>query len=386
MQGETDKEMTDNNNIIDKEKATGTDEPENITNSDEEQSSNINQSAEVKKKAAESVSVVGVRFRSCGKVYTFEIGDIEVSPGKKVVVDSKMGLSLGNVVTSKHLMERKGEPFKKVLRLANEQDFETTKNNRAFEDEARDFCVEKVKSLNLPMKIVTTETTLDKKRIVFYFTADGRIDFRELVRDLAGKFKTRIEMRQIGVRDEVKLLGGIGCCGRQTCCNLFLTSFEPVTIRMAKKQDLSINQSKLSGICGRLMCCLGYEYKNGEGSGPAKAKQGDKFITLANGLCDEVEDKIEAVPDVASAPMVTDMPAADQDITEDKKDKAKESRPESPERKKRYYKRHRRRSKKHGAEKTGEKPATEKDKASEVKKGESKPFNKRKKFWRKKKQ
>ncbi len=173
MQAETDKDMTENNNTADKEKEVEIIEPENVENSGNVQSAPIDQSAEQKKKAPESVSVAGVRFRSCGKVYTFEVGDLEVSTGTKVVVDSKMGLSLGNVVTSKHLMERKGEPFKKVLRIASEQDFETIKNNRSFEDEAKAFCVEKVKSLNLPMKIVTTETTLDKKRIVFYFTADG---------------------------------------------------------------------------------------------------------------------------------------------------------------------------------------------------------------------
>jgi len=386
MQAESDKEMTENNDTIDKDKELEIDESANIENADEEQLSKIDQSAEVKKKSPVSVSVVGVRFRSCGKVYTFEIGNLEVSPGTKVVVDSKMGLSMGNVVTSKHLMERKGEPLKKVLRIANEQDFETTKNNRSFEDEARAFCVEKVKGLNMPMKIVTTETTLDKKRIVFYFTADGRIDFRELVRDLAGKFKTRIEMRQIGVRDEVKLLGGIGCCGRQACCSLFLTSFEPVTIRMAKQQDLSINQSKLSGICGRLMCCLGYEYKNGESYGPGRGKKSGNFAKVASGLCDEAENIIEAGPDIADEPVITDKPSADQGTTENKKDKAEETRPEGPARKKRYFKRNKRGARKHASEKTAEKPVADKDKKSEDTSVKSRPLNKRKKFWKKKKQ
>ncbi|MBI5739941.1 MAG: stage 0 sporulation protein [Nitrospirae bacterium] len=212
---------------------------------------------------SDKTSVVGIRFRACGKVYTFEAGDIELSPGTKVVIESDMGLSVGTVATSKYTVEPPREPFKKVIRVASEKDFEAIRDNRAFQDEARAFCVIRVRELNLPMKIVTTEITLDRKRLIFYFTADGRIDFRELVRDLASKFKTRIEMRQIGVRDEVKLLGGIGVCGRQTCCNLFLTNFEPVTIKMAKQQDLSINQSKLSGICGRLMCCLGYECRDG---------------------------------------------------------------------------------------------------------------------------
>ena len=214
------------------------------------------------KKPEEKTMVVGVRFRSCGKVYTFKVNDIDAAQGSKVVVESDMGLSLAHVVTPKKPIEKPDNKMKKVVRIATEGDFETARNNRPLEDEAKAFCVEKAREYKLDMKLVSTETTLDKKRLVFYFTADGRIDFRELVRDLAAKFKTRIEMRQIGVRDEVRLLGGIGACGRQACCSLFLTSFEPITIRMAKKQDLSINQSKLSGICGRLMCCLGYEYKN----------------------------------------------------------------------------------------------------------------------------
>jgi cell fate regulator YaaT (PSP1 superfamily) len=206
-------------------------------------------------------TVAGIRFRSCGKIYTFELEDIDAAPGSKVVVESEMGLSIGNVVTPKYIMEKTDEPLKKVLRIANEKDFEALESNRSLEAEARVFCVNRAKELNLSMKIISAETTLDKKRFIFYFTADSRIDFRELVRDLAARFKSRIEMRQIGVRDEVKLLGGIGICGRQTCCSLFLTNFEPVTIKMAKQQELSINQSKLSGICGRLMCCLGYECK-----------------------------------------------------------------------------------------------------------------------------
>jgi hypothetical protein len=181
-----------------------------------------------------------------------------------------MGLSVGLVVKPKHSIEKSEKPLKKVLRIASEKDLENNARNRSFADEAKAFCIERVKNRELPMKIISTETTLDKKRLIFYFTADGRIDFRELVRDLAGRFKTRIEMRQIGVRDEVKLIGGIGSCGREACCKGFLTSFEPVSIRMAKKQELSINQSKLSGICGRLMCCLGYEYDENYTGGARK--------------------------------------------------------------------------------------------------------------------
>lgn len=225
--------------------------------------------------------VVGIRFKSCGKIYTFAVHDLDLKQGAKVVVDSDAGLSLAHVVTPKHTVEKAGDRFKKVVRVATDEDFETIEKNRSFESDAKAFCVEKAKELDLPMKIVSTETTLEKKRLVFYFTADGRIDFRELVRDLAAKYKTRIEMRQIGVRDQVKLLGGIGACGRQTCCNLFLTSFAPVTIRMAKQQELSINQSKLSGICGRLMCCLRYEFTDIMDDKNTKQNEED-FITATD--------------------------------------------------------------------------------------------------------
>ncbi|MBI4654893.1 MAG: stage 0 sporulation protein [Nitrospirae bacterium] len=204
--------------------------------------------------------VVGVRFKSCDRIYPFDADGINVSPGVLVVTESDMGLKIGSVVRVGCKMEEP-QQLKPILRTATEEDIEADKNNRFFEEEAKTFCIEKAKSHNLHMKLITTEATLDRKRLIFYFTADGRIDFRGLVRDLAGKFKTRIEMRQIGVRDEVKFIGGIGACGRQTCCTLFLTTFEPVSIRMAKKQELTLNPGKLSGICGRLMCCLGFEYE-----------------------------------------------------------------------------------------------------------------------------
>jgi cell fate regulator YaaT (PSP1 superfamily) len=203
--------------------------------------------------------VVGIRFNPCGKIYNFDVNGVSVRPGMWVVVDSEMGISLGLVVKERHTIEHAEQKIKKVLRIATVQDLEADRENRSLEDEAMSFCIAKAKNHNLFMKVVRTEATLDRKRLIFYFTAEGRIDFRELVRDLASRFKTRIEMRQIGVRDEVKCVGGIGCCGREVCCKVFLTSFEPISIRMAKKQDLSLNPGKLSGICGRLMCCLGYE-------------------------------------------------------------------------------------------------------------------------------
>lgn len=205
------------------------------------------------------ITAVDVRFRTSKKVCTFEVDDIDIKRGTVVVAESEMGICLGDVIGQKYIIDNPKQPLKRILRIATEEDIKTDMENRSFEEEAKVFCIERVKVRNLPMKVVTTETTLDRKRLIFYFTADGRIDFRELVRDLAGRFKTRIEMRQIGVRDEVKMIGGIGVCGRVTCCNSFLTSFEPVSIKMVRQQDLTLNQTKLSGICGRLMCCIAYE-------------------------------------------------------------------------------------------------------------------------------
>ena len=204
--------------------------------------------------------VLGIRFKPCGKVYDFEVDGLEVREGDHVIVESDFGLSLGKVIKGRRTIEKSERELKRVVRAATEEDFRTKEENKQLEKEAREFCMERIMARGLPMKLVTTETTLDKKRIVFYFTAEGRIDFRELVKDLASKFKTRIEMRQIGVRDEAKLLGGFGVCGRPLCCNTFLSSFEPVSIKMAKKQEMVLNIGKLSGLCSRLMCCLRYEY------------------------------------------------------------------------------------------------------------------------------
>ena len=205
--------------------------------------------------------VIGIRFKDCGKIYDFEANGsgAEFKKGDLVIVESDLGLSIGSVIIGRRTVETSARELKKVLRKATEEDFKQKQDNEAFEKEAKDYCIERIMARGLPMKLVFTESTLDKKRIVFYFTADGRIDFRELVKDLAAKFKTRIEMRQIGVRDEAKIVGGFGMCGRELCCRTFLTSFEPISIKMAKQQELVLNMSKLSGICGRLMCCLSYE-------------------------------------------------------------------------------------------------------------------------------
>jgi cell fate regulator YaaT (PSP1 superfamily) len=225
--------------------------------------------------------VLGIRFKPCGKVYDFEVNGLEVREGDHVIVESDFGLSLGKVIKGRRTIEKSERELKRVVRAATEEDFRTKEENKQLEKEAREFCMERIMARGLPMKLVTTETTLDKKRIVFYFTAEGRIDFRELVKDLASKFKTRIEMRQIGVRDEAKLLGGFGVCGRPLCCNTFLSSFEPVSIKMAKKQEMVLNIGKLSGLCSRLMCCLRYEY------------DGDLAVIATD---DEIPAEIEEAP------------------------------------------------------------------------------------------
>lgn len=205
------------------------------------------------------IVVAGVRFQPCGKIYDFEVKDLELAEGDAVVVESDLGLSIGKVVLLRRLESLPEKPLKPVIRRATQEDIERQRENRSSLQEARAFCLERIMARGLPMKLVCTDVTLDKKRYIFYFTAGTRIDFRELVKDLAAKFKTRIELRQIGVRDEAKLIGGFGICGREVCCRRFLTGFEPVSIKMAKQQSLALNTAKLSGVCGRLMCCLGFE-------------------------------------------------------------------------------------------------------------------------------
>ncbi len=208
-----------------------------------------------------SQKVVGVRFKRAGKIYYFDPADCELAAGDGVIVETTRGIEYGKVVTGPAVVEEEEivAPLKKVIRRATEDDVRQLEANRQKEKDAYAICLEKIASHNLPMKLVGVEQTFDGNKIIFYFTAEGRIDFRELVKDLAAVFKTRIELRQIGVRDEAKMMGGLGCCGRELCCATWLCDFASVSIRMAKDQSLSLNPAKISGICGRLMCCLKYE-------------------------------------------------------------------------------------------------------------------------------
>ena len=205
--------------------------------------------------------IIGVRFKRPGKVYFFDPGNLHVNIKTKVVVETSLGEEIGEVVAKKKLLPnvQLSTPLKKIIRIANNKDLKHYDENKKKEQEAFKICEDKIKKLKLDMHLTGVEYSFDNSKLLFYFTADGRIDFRELVKELAAIFKTRIELRQIGVRDEVKRIGGNGVCGRELCCCSFLNNFETVSIKMAKEQNMSLNPSKISGNCGRLMCCLKYE-------------------------------------------------------------------------------------------------------------------------------
>ncbi|WP_415963551.1 PSP1 domain-containing protein [Acidaminococcus fermentans] len=207
------------------------------------------------------VTIVGIRFKRAGKIYYFSPGKYDLEKGDHAIVETARGIEYGEVVIPRQEVEESQivSPLKTVIRKANEADARKVEENHRKEKEAFVICEKKIAARKLDMHLVNVEYTFDVGKIIFYFTADGRIDFRELVKDLAAVFRTRIELRQIGVRDEAKMLGGIGCCGRPLCCSTFLGDFEPVSIKMAKEQNLSLNPTKISGICGRLLCCLKYE-------------------------------------------------------------------------------------------------------------------------------
>ena len=204
------------------------------------------------------IEVTGIRFKRVGKIYYFDPSGFKIKTGDHVIVETSRGIEYGTVVLDKKSVtdDEIVPPLKKIIRIATPDDEKAIEKNEKLEAEAMEICQEKIKKHNLDMKLVDVEYTFDHNKVLFYFTADGRVDFRDLVRDLASVFKTRIELKQIGVRDESKMLGGLGICGRQLCCNLFLSDFAPVSIKMAKEQNLSLNPTKISGSCGRLMCCL----------------------------------------------------------------------------------------------------------------------------------
>lgn len=226
-------------------------------------------------------TVIGVRFRHAGRIYYFNPGAYRIQKGEYVIVETMRGIEYGLVVTEPRLAAEEDivAPLRNVLRKATEKDKETYAKNMAAEKEAFDICLEKIKAHHLDMNLVEVEYTFDGNKILFYFTADGRVDFRELVKDLAALFRTRIELRQIGVRDETKMGGGIGICGRPYCCASFLSDFAPVSIKMAKDQNLSLNPTKISGTCGRLMCCLKYEESTYEELNKKLPDEGDLVQT-----------------------------------------------------------------------------------------------------------
>ena len=235
------------------------------------------------------VKVIGVRFRNAGKIYYFAPGKYEIKSGQHVIVETARGIEYGYVVLGTREVEdgKVVQPLKSVIRMATKEDEAVEEANKKKEKDAFKVCLEKIRNHNLEMKLIDVEYTFDNNKILFYFTADGRIDFRELVKDLAAVFKTRIELRQVGVRDETKIVGGIGICGRPLCCHSYLSEFIPVSIKMAKEQNLSLNPTKISGVCGRLMCCLKNEEETYEYLNSKLPNVGD-YVTTDDGLKGEV--------------------------------------------------------------------------------------------------
>ncbi|MDR1736083.1 MAG: stage 0 sporulation family protein [Oscillospiraceae bacterium] len=253
-------------------------------------------------------TVVGVRFRKVGRVYYFDPGKHDLRKGTEVIADTQRGLEFGECVMTRREVEDEKivPPLRKIIRIATPEDMETLRKNEQKEEQAAGIFLKKIGEHGLQMKLVTVEYTFDSSKIVFFFTADGRVDFRDLVRDLAQVFRTRIELRQVGVRDEAKLLGGLGVCGRPFCCASFLDEFQPVSIKMAKEQSLSLNPTKISGTCGRLMCCLKYEqdaYEDLLANTPradsvVRTPQGKGTVTGVSLLRGQLSVRLDAAPDM----------------------------------------------------------------------------------------
>lgn len=240
------------------------------------------------------VKVIGVRFKKAGKIYYFDPDEFEINKGDKVIVETSRGIEFGNVVVGMKMVSEDEivQPLKKVVRIATEKDIAHHQENIRNKEKALAACQEKIEKHGLKMKLIDVEYTFDNNKIIFYFTADGRVDFRELVKDLAAIFKMRIELRQIGVRDEAKMLGGIGTCGKGLCCSSWLGEFDPVSIKMAKVQNLSLNPTKISGTCGRLMCCLKYESDIYQELRKGLPETGEKVFIQEEGLCRVIESSV----------------------------------------------------------------------------------------------
>ena len=264
------------------------------------------------------VNVIGVRFRKAGKIYYFDPAEYDIEAGQHVIVETARGIEYGFVMIGKKAVEddKVVSPLKPVIRVATPEDDEIELKNKEKEKEAFKICLEKIAKHELEMKLIDVEYTFDNNKVLFYFTADGRIDFRELVKDLASVFKTRIELRQIGVRDETKLLGGIGICGRGLCCHTYLSEFVPVSIKMAKEQNLSLNPTKISGVCGRLMCCLKNEEETYEELNKKLPNTGDR-VTTSDGLKGEVQSVnvlrqlVKVIVDVEDEKEIREYPASE---------------------------------------------------------------------------
>ena len=264
------------------------------------------------------ITIIGVRFRNVGKVYYFSPRELDICVGDHVIVETARGVEYGFVVLGpKEVDDSKViQPLKEVIRIATPKDDAREESNRKKEKEAFEICQKKIRAHNLEMKLIDAEYTFDNNKMLFYFTADGRIDFRELVKDLAAVFKTRIELRQIGVRDETKILGGIGICGRTLCCHTYLSEFAPVSIKMAKEQNLSLNQTKISGVCGRLMCCLKNEQETYEELNRNLPGIGD-IVTTPQGITGTVQSvnvlrqMVKIVVDVNDEKEIQEFPVRD---------------------------------------------------------------------------
>lgn len=276
--------------------------------------------------------VVGVRFKEAGKIYYFDPHDLELETGEYAIVETSRGVEYGKIVVGPKEVPDEDivSPLKKVIRKATKEDAEKVADNQKKESKAFDICLEKINEHGLPMKLIDVEYTFDNSKVIFYFTAEGRVDFRELVKDLAAIFRTRIELRQIGVRDEAKMIGGLGPCGRPLCCKSFLGEFEPVSIKMAKEQNLSLNPTKISGLCGRLMCCLKYEQDYYEEIGKKMPKVNKEVITphgpgvviSCNALTEKVKIKViqeDGTPEVLELHFseITPVEESNEDSNED---------------------------------------------------------------------